>query len=168
MPSSPHQIASHNVTFATNENVYFSSSQMSPLGSQVNNDSNVYKNDILTSMSMSNLYSNQPQQLSNSSLCTTPQTPSSIPDIILTGESSLSWANPNWVHLRTGPNNLDELQSTTDFVKDLNSSMINTSFDSDIFCSASDELRTGTFDSFDLDNLPILSDIDTPDGQPLA
>ena len=37
-------------------------------------------------MNMNNLFNNQPstpqQQLSN---CTTPQTPSSIPDIILTG-----------------------------------------------------------------------------------
>lgn len=66
--------------------------------------------------------------------------------------------------LFAGPN-LDELtQSTNDFVKDLSNSMINinnTSFDSDIFCSASDDIRPGTFDSFDLDNLPILPDIDS-------
>ena len=49
-------------------------------------------------------------------------------------------------------------------MKDLSNSMINinnTSFDSDIFCSASDDIRPGTFDSFDLDNLPILPDIDS-------
>src|SRR5699024_46875 len=96
-----------------------------------------------------------------------------IPDIILTGECLESCVASGWQGIAfihngpscpfAGPNNLDELQSTNDFVKDLNNSMVNmnSSFDSDIFCSASEELRTGTFDSFDLDNLPILNDIDT-------
>ena len=85
MPSSPHQITSHNVAF-TNESVYFGASQVSPLNSV--NTSNMYKSEIPTSMNMNNLFNQQHQQLSNSSHCTTPQTPSSIPDIILTGKQN--------------------------------------------------------------------------------
>ena len=60
-----------------------------------------------------------------------------------------------------GPNNLDEtLQTSNDLIKDLNNM---SSFDTDIFGCHNDDIRgtVGTFDSFDLDSLQMLNDIET-------
>lgn len=61
------------------------------------------------------------------------------------------------------PNTLDDIQ--TDFVKDLNNTIVNLnnmgSFDSDIFGPNSEDTLRGvntSFDSFDLDGLNILSE----------
>lgn len=98
------------------------------------------------------------QHITNSSHCTTPQTPSSIPDIILTGNFTIIKNHQFIFILMVGPNNLDEtLQTSQDLIKDLNNMG---SFDSDIFVCATDDIRNTSFDSFDLDSLQMLNDID--------
>lgn len=77
----------NNLAFSNDSsNLYFTSSQMAQMqGTQNSNNNNNNMNN--GGMSMNSLYnSNQQQLTSNSSHCTTPQTPSSIPDIILTGK----------------------------------------------------------------------------------
>lgn len=81
MPSSPNQISSQNISFI-NDSIFYNSSQLSSLCNMPNNQSNMY---VKSEMQNANNMFNSQQQLSNSSHCTTPQTPTSIPDIILTG-----------------------------------------------------------------------------------
>lgn len=79
----------NNLAFSNDSsNLYFTSSQMAQMqGTQNSNNHNNMNNGGMSMNSLYNTNSNQQQLTSNSSHCTTPQTPSSIPDIILTGKS---------------------------------------------------------------------------------
>lgn len=91
LPSSPNQISSENISLV-NDSIFYNSSQMSFLNSMPNNtiSSNMYvKTEMYNSQSVASpTVTVAGQQLSNSSHCTTPQTPTSIPDIILTGNET--------------------------------------------------------------------------------
>lgn len=103
----------NNLAFSNDSsNLYFTSSQLAQMqGTQNNNNNNNNMNN--GGMNMNNLYNTNSNQLtSNSSHCTTPQTPSSIPDIILTGNfltflviTNLSYSTFNF--FRTQPRRAD-------------------------------------------------------------
>ncbi|CAG2169004.1 unnamed protein product [Oppiella nova] len=125
---------SHHSYSQPNTIYYTSSASSVPL---VQSPTHAYSKSVISSANQYQ-HSNQPQA---------PQTPTSIPDIIL-----------------TGPNLDDPLLRGTDFAKDIGTAMasmsgMSGSFDSDLFPSADEAMRAG-LDPIDFDGLQILPDID--------
>ncbi|XP_054160855.1 CREB-regulated transcription coactivator 3-like isoform X2 [Oppia nitens] len=138
-PHSPQSLvnncANSHQSYSQSSNIYYTSSSSVPLNQS---PTLAYSKSVISSV-------NQYQQSSASNQPQTPQTPTSIPDIIL-----------------TGPNIEDPLLRGTDFAKDIGTAMagMSGSFDSDLFPSAEEAIRAG-LDPIDFDGLQILPDIDS-------